>query len=209
MSEKKSKIIYWIMLLITIIGIIVIALKGFNVELKYTDTQRIELLMDKKYNFKEVEQIAKEVLGKKVIVQEVELYNDIVLITSNEITDDQKNQIIDKVNEKYEIEIAKDSVEIVNVPRVKIREVVIPYIVPLIIVSIIFIAYLGVVYHQKGIVQTVLKPIIKIVLSQSTLFGILAITRIPLGRFVPTYVLLVYILSLGWVIKEITKEDKE
>lgn len=200
MSEKKSKIIYWIMLLITIIGIIVIALKGFNVELKYTDTQRIELLMDKKYNFKEVEQIAKEVLGKKVIVQEVELYNDIVLITSNEITDDQKNQIIDKVNEKYEI---------VNVPRVKIREVVIPYIVPLIIVSIIFIAYLGVVYHQKGIVQTVLKPIIKIVLSQSTLFGILAITRIPLGRFVPTYVLLVYILSLGWVIKEITKEDKE
>lgn len=209
MDKKKSKILYWIMLVISVIGIVIISLKGFNVELKYKTTQQLELAIGKEFKLEEVKEIAKEVLGKNVIIQNVEFYGDVVSITANEINDEQKEQIIDKINEKYSTELSKDDIQVKRIPNIKIREIVIPYIVPLLIISAIFIIYLMIIYYKNGIVKTAVIPAIKIIISQLTLFGVIAITRLPVGRFLPTCVLLVYVLSFSWIIKDLNKVNEQ
>ncbi|MEI3394135.1 MAG: hypothetical protein V8R82_00115 [Clostridia bacterium] len=41
------------------------------------------------------------------MIQKVEVFEDSVSITAKDITDEQKQSIIDKVNEKYETELKR------------------------------------------------------------------------------------------------------
>ena len=132
LKENKKKIFMFLAcaIIIVIIGIIVVITKGFNFELQYQDSQRIELYLKKEFNAEEMKKIAQEVLEQKVVVQSVEMYGDMVSITAKEISDEQKANIVEKVNEKYETELKAEEIKIVNVPHTKGMDIVKPYLVP-------------------------------------------------------------------------------
>ena len=83
-KSKQLKII--LMLLVIIAGIAMIAVKGFNFDLKYQDTQRVELYLKTEFNISDIRQITNEVFGnQKVMIQKVEVFEDSVSITTTSI----------------------------------------------------------------------------------------------------------------------------
>ena len=194
-KSKQLKII--LIALVIIAGIVIIAVEGFNFDLKYQDTQRVELYLKTEFNIADIRQITNEVFGnQKVMIQKVEVFEDSVSITTTSISDEQKNNLITKINEKYGTELATEDTTIENIGHTRGRDIIKPYIIPFAIAVIIVLVYLGIRYYKLVIVKVIGKSIGIMVLAQVLLFSIIAITRIPIGRLTIPMVMLVYLLTL-------------
>ena len=193
----KQKIIMIIIALIIIVGAIVTCTVGLNFELKYQKTQKIELYLKSEFEIKDIKEMTDEVFpGQPVMLQKVEVYEDTVAITTTEITEEQKQSMIDKVNEKYGAELSADSIEISTIPSTRGRDIIKPYIRPFVIATIAVLVYMGIRYAKLGVIKTLLKTFGALVVSEATLLGIIAITRIPAGRTSIILGTLIYVLVL-------------
>ncbi len=211
---KKSKIIIGIIALIIIAGIVVTLTIGLNFGLRYQESERIELYLETEFEISDIKQITDEVMpGEAVIIQKVEVYEDTVSITAKEITDEQKQSLIDKVNEKYGTTLSADSIEIESIPNTRGRDIIKPYIVPFIISTLIILVYMAVRYRKLGTRKTLLKTIFISILAQVILLSIIAITRIPIGILTIPMVITVYLLTLigltTYFEKKLTNRNKE
>lgn len=194
---KKQKILSVIIAVIIIAGAIVTGVKGLNYDLRYQETKNIELYIAKDFEIADIKAITDEVMGKSpVIIRKVEVYEDSVSITAKEITDEQKQSIIDKINEKYQTELSADSTQIQTIPHTRGRDIVKPYITPFIISTAIILVYMGIRYRKIGVLRTLLKTIATSVIAQAVLLSIIAITRIPVGRLTIPMIVTVYMLTL-------------
>ncbi len=197
MKNLKNKIIIGIAILIFVVGIIVVAVKGFNVDLEYQDTKKIEANIGKSFEKEDIENIVKEVLGKeRFIIQKVEIYEDSVSITAKEITDEQRDNIVSKINEKYDTDLKTEDITIITVPRVHLSDLIKKYRTPFIIATVCILVYLMVRYYKLNSLKVLLRTIIVVAILQAELFSIIAITRIPVGKLTVPVVLTVYMLSL-------------
>lgn len=197
MKNLKNKIIIGIAILIFVVGIIVVAVKGFNVDLEYQDTKKIEANIGKSFEKGDIENIVKEVLGKeRFIIQKVEIYEDSVSITAKEITDEQRDNIVSKINEKYDTDLKTEDITIITVPRVHLSDLIKKYRTPFIIATVCILVYLMVRYYKLNSLKVLLRTIIVVAILQAELFSIVAITRIPVGKLTVPVVLTVYMLSL-------------
>lgn len=211
----KSKIMCAIIILIIIIGAAVIGTKGFNFDIRNMASQEIKLYIGKKFEIEEIKPITNEVFGKEeVSIQKVEVYEDEISITAREITDEQKTNIVDKVNEKYETELKAEDININNIPHTKFRDIVKPYIIPLIISTVIILIYIGIRFYKLGVIKTILKVGGIEVLAELILFALIAITRFPIGRYTLPIVLFIYLVTMLGVtmnlehnLKSIKKEE--
>ena len=193
----KSKILIIIMIIVIVAGIIVIGTKGFNFDLKYEKSQKIELYLEQEFEIDDIKAITNEVMpGKQVIIQKVEVFEDTISIIAKEITDEEKSSLITKINEKYGTELSADSVEIENIPHTRGRDIIMPYVVPFIIATVIILVYMAVRYHKLGSVKAIAKVIGVHILTQIILMSVIAITRIPFGRLTIPMVLVVYLLTM-------------
>ena len=193
----KNKILIIILILVIIAGIIVTANIGLNFDLRYEKTQKIELNLEKEFEISDIKSITDEILqNQKVIIQKVELYKDTVCIIAKEITEEQRNSIVEKVNEKYGTELVAESTEILTIPHTRGRDIIKPYIAPFIIATVIIIIYMAIKYYKLNPLKVILKTIVICILTQLVLLSIMAITRIPIGRLTIPLVLIVYMLTL-------------
>ena len=174
-----------------------IAVKGFNFDLKYQETQRVELYLKTEFNISDIRQITNEVFGnQKVMIQKVEVFEDSVSITTTSISDEQKSNLITKINEKYGTELTTEDTTVENIGHTRGRDIIKPYIVPFAISTIIVLIYLGIRYYKLSIAKVIAKSIGVMALAQILLFNIITITRIPIGRLTIPMVILVYLLTL-------------
>ena len=186
-----------------------IIFKGFNFDLKYQDTKQIEFGLDKQFSISDIKAITDEVLNNEpVLIRKVEVYEDAVNITAREITDEQKANIITKVNEKYGTDLNADEIEIATVAHTKGKDIIMPYVVPFIIATIIILIYMMIKYYKLNSGKVLLKTIGIIILTQVLLFSIMAITRIPIGRLTIPLVLTVYMLTLVWYTTKLENQLK-
>lgn len=199
MKKKTNKILILLMILVIIAGILMIIFKGFNFDLKYQDTKQIEFGLDKQFSVSDIKAITDEVLNNEpVLIRKVEVYEDAVNITAREITDEQKSNIITKVNEKFGTDLNADEIEIATVAHTKGRDIIRPYIAPFVIATIIILIYMMIKYYKLNSGKVLLKTIGIIILTQILLFSIMAIVRIPIGRLTIPLVLTIYMLTLVW-----------
>ncbi len=204
-KSKQLKII--LITLVIIAGIVMIAVKGFNFDLKYQDTQRVELYLKTEFNISDIKQITNEVFGnQKVMIQKVEVFEDSVSITTTSISDEQKNNLITKVNEKYGTELTAEDTTVEDIGHTRGRDIIKPYIVPFAIAVIIVLIYLGIRYYKLNVAKVIAKSIGIMVLAQVLLFSVIAITRIPIGRLTIPMVILVYLLTLFGITTKFEKD---
>ena len=195
--SKKTKIIITIIAIIILIGIAITCTIGLNFDLRYRDSKRMELYLEQDFNISDIKQMTDEVMpGKKVIIQKVEVYEDTVSITAEDITDEEKQSLIDKVNEKYGTNLAAESTEIETIPNTRGRDIVKPYVVPFGIATLIILVYMAIRYRKLGVVKTLLKTIVIAIVAEMVLLSIMAITRIPIGIITIPLVITVYLLTL-------------
>lgn len=194
---KKTKVICLILAAVIIAGIIVTATVGFNVELNMQKNNRIELYLEKDFEISDIKNITNEVFeNQPVAIQKVEVFGDAVAITAVGITDEQKQQMVDKVNEKYSIELKAEDIKIEEIPNEKISDLINPYIFAFSLATGLIIVYMILKYKKLGVLKILLKTIFTIVFSQAALFSVIAITRIPVGRFTIPMVITLYLASI-------------
>ena len=194
-TKKKALIILIIIAAVIVAGIVVAIVKGFQFDLLYQGGKRIEVDIGKTFEVKDIEEISKEILGQNVCVQTVEIYKESVSIFADDMTEEQRNNIITKINEKYGLELDAEASEIIVVPHTRLRDIVKPCIFPLILATIIILIYIGIKYIRKTSAEILLETIITIAIGQGLLFSLLAITRIPVGKLTIPMILTTYILS--------------
>lgn len=196
MKQKEMKILVALIAIILVVGSIIIFTKGLAFDLQYRDSKKLELNLGKQFKEEEIKEITNEVFGKHpVMIQAIEVYKDAVSIITTEITEEQKSNFITKINEKYETEISVEDVTIEEIANVRGRDIIKPYIIPFMVVTIIILAYLVIRYNKLNMFEVLTQSIGIIILAQLLLLAIMAITRMPVGVFTIPSVLLVYMLS--------------
>ena len=195
--SKKIKLLTFLVAIVIIAGIVVTLTIGLNFDLRYQEAKKIQLYLEKNFEIEDIKQITDEILpNQATIIQKVEVFEDTVSILAKDITEEQKANIINKVNEKYATTLSTENVKIVNIPHTRGRDIIRPYIMPFGMATIIIIVYMAVRYYKLGMIKTILKTIALLVIAQTTLLSVMAIARIPIGRVTIPLVLAVYVLSL-------------
>lgn len=220
LKDPKKIFFYIVIALIIVAGIVMVAVKGFNVELRYKANQKIELVIGETIDVAEIQQKADEVFGKgKSVVQLVEVFKDSVQITAEEISEEQKNALVEKVNELYPQEAKEEGKEpeklidaskitIYSTQNARLRDFLKPYVIPVAIVTLIILVYYAILYRKLGVLKVFSKSILTIVLAQLVLLSTLAIIRFPMGRLTTPLILLVYVTSLIYTSGSLIKDKK-
>ncbi len=229
MKLENKKIIIFGLALLILSGIIVVMLKGFNVSLDLQSHDTLKFVFSQKFEKNDVENVCKEVFkNKKYKIKTVEVFTDAVYIISPSITDDEKTALLEKLNDLYKTE--KDTVEenasneetieeaeektiydeleegkdfnFYSDAKVRIRDIVKPYIVPSIISAIIICIYVALKYRKLNdgkIWITILKLISELIVIILILLSLIAILRI---KFTSTLIpLLMFIILICLVIR--------
>ena len=204
--KKKNVIILAIAMIIVIAGVIVASTIGFNKQLRYQDSQKIDIYVASEVDVDKIKSIANEVLGKQNMVQTIEIYQDMVTIRAKSISDEQKDSIVNKIKENYEFEQTAEKTEIKDIPATRIRDMFKKYVLPFVLSFIIILVYMVVRYRQKGILNVFAQTMAIPVLCEILLISLIAITRIPVGEYTPTLVLVVYLASITYTVIKVEKQ---
>ena len=204
MKQKNIKIIFIALVaLVILIGIVIVGIWGYNKELKFEKGQSIDIYVEQKVDESKIKDIVHEVLGNtNYTVQTVEIYKDMVTIRTEQITEEQKNNIVNKIKENYEFKQTAEDTTINTVPATRIIDMYKGYILPFTISGILVLVYMVIRYYKKGILKVLARTIAIPVFGELFLLSIIAISRIPVGRFTPVLVIGMYIATILIVIKE-------
>lgn len=204
--EKNRIMISSIIAIIIIAGILCTYFLRLNYTLEYGAHTRIDLYIGKEYQMNDIRDITKEVFGKeKVLFREIEQFKDTVAIIVKTANEEQITKLKEKVKEKYVLESTDEVLETTNVPNMRGRDIVKPYIVPTIILTAILLGYLGVRYFRLGAIKVILELLLKLVIVEAIFISIIAITRLPIGSYTMPMAIALYILT---VVQSNAKMDK-
>lgn len=197
-----KKIIYGILACMIIAGTIITFTIGLNVDIIYSKNVEIDVYIGKAVEIEEIKQLAKEVFpDEKIIVQEIEMFKDMVSITMEDKTDEELKEPVEqlnsKINEKYGTEnTVEDSITIVHKPKVKLSSILKPYLVPVGISAIIILIFVGIRYKKLGTTKTIMSYVLYTGIVELTYLSILAIIRFPINRLVVPIGLVLYITTI-------------
>ena len=129
MKQKSTKILVILIALILIVGAIMIGVKGLAFELKYQNGKQVEIDLGKEFDIKDMQAITNEVFGKQaVLIEQIEVYKDAANIITTDITEEQKADLVTKINEKYGTELSADNITIEEHSKIRGRDLIKPYI---------------------------------------------------------------------------------
>ena len=204
MKQKNIKIIFIALVaLVILIGIVVVGILGYNKELKFEKSQSIDIYVEQKVDESKIKNIVHEALGNaSYTVQTVEIYKDMVTIRSEQITEEQRNNIVNKIKENYEFKQTAEETTINTVPATRIIDMYKGYILPFTISGILVLVYMVIRYYKKGILKVLARTVAIPVFGELFLLSVIVIARIPVGRFTPILVIGMYIAAILIVIKE-------
>ena len=203
--KKRDIIILAIMMIIIVIGIILACTLGFNKQLRFSDSQKIDIYVGEEVDLNKIKEITNEVIGNNNMVQIIEIYGDMVTIRAKSISEEQKNTIVNKIKESYEFEQTAENTNIENVPATRIRDILKKYVLPLSVSGLIILIYMLIRYHKKGLLNVMLNTILIPIIIELVLLSVLVITRIPIGIYTPSLILLVFVFATICVINKIEK----
>jgi len=193
--------------LLILAGIVVVLFKGFNVNFLLEKHEVVEFTIGKDFELSDVYDICREVFGnKKVVLRKIEVFNDSVSINVNSITNEEKENLVNKLNEKYGTEKAVSDVEVKTVANVRIRDWVKPYIKPIFVSAVIILAYIAIKFREENLFEVFVKIIGTMILTILTILSIFAICRVPLS---PIYIMLLTAVALIELIIYIAKLDNK
>lgn len=200
---KNKKILPILVLLIIIVGVIVLAIKGMNYGLIYGNNTTIKMNLGKQV---EVEDIAKEIFEKEYNVKLVNNHKENVLITAKSVSEEQISTLISKINEKYELSISNEDLEITNNSKMNGKDIIRPYLAPAIITSIIVVLYFTIRYKKLGVLKTLITTLLIIMGTQMVYLSIYAITRIPVNSLTMPIAVILFVIVIIVLIENFRKE---
>lgn len=195
LKNKKNLVSLGVLLVIIIVGVIMLCVKGMNYNLLYGANTQIEMYLENDFELEDIKRVAKETLGKNNIRLLDESKHDI-LITAKSASEEQQNTLISKINEKYGLELSAEDLIVVNNGEMKLTDLIDRYVFPVIVVTLVILAYFIIRYRKLKFEKIVLYTLITIIGMQIALLIIYAITRIPVNSLSMPISMLIFILSV-------------
>lgn len=197
----NKKIIYGILALIVLVGAVLVVTIGLKLDMKNDANTKIYVYIGKEFDNNDIEQIAKETFETDTaIVQKVEIYNEMALITIKEQNTEKINEKIEslnsKINEKYGLENKTEDIVINNETKINMYSVIKPYILPMLISLIVILVYSSIIYRKLGILKNIIIYVLTVIGSQLLYASILVITRLPFNMFIIPIGLIIYAITI-------------
>lgn len=197
----NKKIIYGILALIVLVGAVFVVTIGLKLDMKNDANTKIYVYIGKEFDNNDIEQIAKETFETDTaIVQKVEIYNEMALITIKEQNTENINEKIEslnsKINEKYGLENKTEDIVIKNETKINMYSVIKPYILPMLISLIVILVYSSIIYRKLGILKNIIIYVLTVIGSQLLYASILVITRLPFNMFIIPIGLIIYAITI-------------
>lgn len=197
MKEKKNLIICGIILLIIMVGMITTFTLKLNVSLDYMNCKRISVYIGGDVDTKEIKEMTTEVFGtKKVVVQKIEVFNDMIAIKVESIPEGAMETLTQKINEKYGTEYTQDDYVIEDISSTRIRDLIKPYTLPLILSIVLIVIYFGIRYRTLGMVPILIQLVGTVAIIEALYVSILAIVRIPISGLTIPIGLIILVVAL-------------
>lgn len=203
----NKKIIVLGLILLVLAGIIVVALKGTKVDLMMGYHKSIDIVIGKEFDIKDIEKICKEVFkDKDVVLRKVEVFEDSININVISITDEEKTNLISKINEKYSIELDENEITVNLNSNIRVRDVIKPYIVPVTISMVLIYAYMAFRYKKLNVLKVLGKITLCIIITEAVIASIIAIFRISLSAMLINFML---VIAIAEIIGYLNKKEKD
>jgi hypothetical protein len=233
MKSNNKKIMILVLALVILIGIIVVAVKGFNVSLDLREHDTLKFVFDQKFEKADVEGVCKEVFGdKEYMIKTVEVFTDAVYVIAPSIDETEEEALLTKLNDLYktedvdevasEEETVQEDIEetsseeatqtsiydeleqgtdydLYKDAKVRIRDMVNPYIVPSIISALIICVYIAIKYKKLNngkFLITVCKTLGETLVITAIVLSIIAIFRIPFTSTIIPIVMFIILVCL-------------
>lgn len=205
-NKNNKKIVILGISLLILAGIIIIALKGLNVSLMFGKHESVEIKLDSEVDVATINEICKEVFGdKKFVVKGLEVFSDSAQINVESITDEEKNNLIEKINTKFETTKTVDDLKIYSVSNKRIRDVLKLYVKPMIISFAIVFIYMLIRFRKIGATKIIIDFMGKVIFTEAVLLSIVAITRLPVSDVI---INLFMVVAVAQLVCSISKSEK-
>ena len=195
-----KKIVYAILICIIIAGIVIIATIGLNADIIYSKNVEIDVYLGKTFEKNDIKNIVNDVFpNERTIIQEIEMIGDMFSITladnrSEEELNTKVDELTTKINEKYEVELSEDDIDVVHNAKIRLSSIILPYVYILAIAIVLVLVFVGFRYKILGVIKTLATYLLSIAASELVLLSIIAITRFPINRMVIPAGLLVFVV---------------
>lgn len=226
---KKNKIVLFVLALILLVGIIMVCVKGFKVSLDLRAHDTLKFVFDQKFEMSDITKICDEVFkDKEYEVKTVEVFSDAVYIISPTITENEEKALLEKLDKLYatdeedgieatisaeDIETEETSTELTifdklekgskyelyHDSKVRIRDMVRPYVIPSIICSVITVIYMAIKYRKLNngnAFVTVCKTLGEMLVILLEVMAVIAIVRIPFTRTLIPILMFIIVVCL-------------
>lgn len=205
---KKKLIIFGIALVVIAVGIVMACTLKFNRSLEFGSYTNLNVYMKEQSNLDDVRQIVSEVFSGKYEVEYTDEFYDTVSIKLKDITDEQLQNIKDKLVEKYGFDEIDNYIIEIDVPAIRIFDLGKDYIAPIVLSFVIIFIYNGIAFRKLGIYKSVIEPLITIIIIGALYVSILAICRIPINEYTIPVGIFIYIMSLLGITANLNNKSK-
>lgn len=196
LKDKKILFLLAIILIVIVVGIAMLSLKGMNYGLNYGDNTTVELYLESDFEGEDIQNIIKEVFGNDIEIRQVNNLKQDILIITKSVKDEQLNDLVSKVNEKYGLELKTDDLIVTNNVKISGVDLISPYVLPVVVTTVAILIYFIVRYKKIGIFKVSLITILTIVLVQLLVMSIYVITRLPINEYTMPISMMLYLISV-------------
>lgn len=193
---NKKQIIFGIALVIIVVGIVMQLTLGFNISFDNGTYTRINVYMSQAVELDEVKGLVGETFNGKYKVEYTDEFKDTISIKATGMSDEQIQEIQNKLKEKYEFEEGANHIVIMTIPTMRVYDLIRDYIMPIVLSFVIVIVYFAIAFRKLGIYKSLIEPVISVVLIGGVYVSILVICRIPINEYVIPLGIFIYIVSL-------------
>lgn len=208
--KGMKKIVLLGIILLIVAGAVVVALKGFKVSLILQKHESLKLIIGKEVMLDDMNKICEDVFGDKTfIIRRVDRFDDAINVRVESITNEEKEQLVTKINDKYDVEIDAANITVKANSNIRIRDIIRPYVKPVIISAVLIVAFLIVRFRKMNPIKILGNAALLIVVTEAVIASVLSIARIPLTATILNVMAVVAVIELIIFVEKLGKKYSE
>jgi len=170
MKENQTLKSIAVIIILAVIGIAIIVFNKFEFNVNYSKNVRLEINLGKSFEINDILEMANAIYTNgEAIVRKAGDYQETITITIKDYTDEQNEELINKINEKYETNLTTEDIVIYYNSNVRGSDLIKPFILSSGIAGALILMFFGIRYYKLGLVK-VLGSSVGIVIGTQILY---------------------------------------
>lgn len=183
MKDKRTLRGLIVILILLVVGIAIMATNKFQYSVDYSKNVRLEIALGKTFEINDILEIAQNIYEKEeVIIQKAGPFQDTIAITVKGTTEEKNNEIINKINEKYETELTAEDITLYYNSNIRGREEIEKYLLVSVIAGVGILTFFGIRYKKLGIGKVLGSVVCVAVGTQILYLTLMSICNMPINN---------------------------